>query len=96
MISPQELRIGNFIYKDHPIEFGEYEVITVQAEDESHFRINRNPDGYYPIPLTEDILLKCGAKKIDEKLYKFEHAFLVHEAASGKSSERCPLVPNLN
>lgn len=32
--------------------------------------------------LTEDILLKAGATKIGEKLYKFRHAFIIHETSS--------------
>ena len=46
-----DLRIGNWIY--FPMIKNNYQIIRLDFD-------NKNENNYSPIPLTEDILLKCG------------------------------------
>lgn len=85
----RELRIGNFIYKfgidyvgDNPIvDRYDREIIKV---DLSVLANIINYDGttnfYYtePIPLTEEILLKCGFRKLDKYTFVL-NGYFVHK-----------------
>jgi len=60
-LKASELRVGNWVKSF--IDFNEYEnhVVTPQTIEE----INKfEKHGYQPVPLTEDILLKCGFERI--------------------------------
>lgn len=69
-IDTRELRLGNCVYFKNTHDIG-----TVEILHGKHFDCRDKygafiPNGKYdPIPLTEDILLKCGAVKVVEKQY---------------------------
>ena len=86
MIKPQELRIGNYvIVKNYNSKYwnkiGTIEAFTRNAEYIS-LDINQNSAFYLkdiqPIPLTEEILLKCGFEKSND-LDKFYHLELLNK-----------------
>lgn len=59
MIKANELMVGNYIYNDN------YPCVVTSIDDENNIETEVNFQGfvdglYQPIPLTEDILLKCG------------------------------------
>lgn len=61
MIQTEELRLGNFVQSNKDIE----KVKSLQGDE-----INYNYEYCYSgIPLTEDILLKCGANPISVEYY---------------------------
>lgn len=60
MINPQELRIGNYIHGRKGICF---KVLPEDIETISKF-----PNNYNPIPLTEEWLLRFGAREYDKFL----------------------------
>ena len=67
MIKANELRLGNLVFKEgviHPIGFYDFE------NNGSNFII----DEYKPIPLTEEILLKCT-----ERNYRYGYDGLMFE-----------------
>jgi len=56
-----ELRIENIVYNRH----GEFQIITHNSfQAFRHPTMDGNPSGFKPVPLTEDILIKCGFTKI--------------------------------
>ena len=55
MIS-SELRVGNLVYHEPTID--DWEIITIKVGNIIQCEIN--PDGFEPIPLTEEWLLKFG------------------------------------
>lgn len=68
MIQPNEIRIGNWVigYDDKPFrwEIGHFKCLWDGTGGLDLDEIIRNP-----IPLTEDVLLKCGAKRLFENTY---------------------------
>jgi hypothetical protein len=62
MIQPNELRIGNLIFKNHNV-VDERETIYVSVQD--FYWIEKYPDSYEGMPLTEEWLLKFGFEKIN-------------------------------
>lgn len=69
MVDPRELRIGNYIYN---LSSGSSEFAQVIGIDvEGYLMLQNKEDEYnsfcdediHPIPLTEDILMKCGFKR---------------------------------
>lgn len=88
MIQPQEIRIGNLLYKfgidynnDFPsIDRNDIEIITVDFEVlENIENFNGTTDFMYfePIPLTEEILLKFRYKKIRDNEFLFDNHFII-------------------
>lgn len=70
MISPRDLRVGNFVHCTYPDEKWA-ELHTICRYDPHKFAVTENPGGYYlhvssidlePIPLTSEILENCGFK----------------------------------
>ncbi len=61
MIAANELRIGNIIYKLDDIEDTLKEYV-VSIEENSLYWINKFPEKFLAIQLTEEILLKCNGK----------------------------------
>lgn len=97
----KEFRLGNFIYKfgidyigDNPIvDRDNFEIIKVDIDVIKNIEdFNGTTDFYYtePIPLTEEILLKCGfyySDDDDEFLeYKVFKSFKFHADYSDKFS----------
>ena len=80
MIQPQELRIGNYVeYRiqdelDDRKEWWELSII-----DSSDLQILESgiDDDYRAIPLTEEILLKFGYKKIRDNEFLFDNHFII-------------------
>ena len=80
MIQPQELRIGNYVeYRiqdelDDRKEWWELSII-----DSSDLQILESgiDEDYRAIPLTEEILLKFGLKKIDDNLWQYKNGYLI-------------------
>lgn len=64
MVQANELRIGNFISSPR----GELEIVEIGVKNNDYYAtFNGIHEGYYlevcePIPLTQELLLKCGAK----------------------------------
>ena len=55
-----ELRIGNYVFYEAPINNGCVEVHSIKILTH-RIDINGRPQSYYkPIPLTEEIILKCS------------------------------------
>ena len=88
MIQPQELRIGNLLYKfgidynnDFPIiDRNDREIITVDLEVlENIENFNGTTDFMYfeEISLTEEILLKFRYKKIRDNEFLFDNHFII-------------------
>ena len=93
MIQPQELRIGNNVNTELGIAevIGIYEdvvdvkgVSVIDNSSENKISIStRSFDGcveyekIQPIPLTEEILLKFGLKKIDDNLWQYKNGYLI-------------------
>ena len=88
MIQPQELRIGNLLYKfgidynnDFPIiDRNDREIITVDLEVlENIENFNGTTDFMYfeEISLTEEILLKFRYKKIRDNEFLFDNNFII-------------------
>ena len=79
MIQPQELRIGNCLYyKVLPHAPESYKIIEVTSISKNGFISFINDDGkeetYYldnfeKIPITEEIILKCGFENYDNEKY---------------------------
>lgn len=78
MINPKELRLGNYVQdrggKTIRIDFMEhvqegYSTKFGQVVSDEFHPLTEWTDHAEPIPLTEDILLKCGAVKVVEKQY---------------------------
>lgn len=87
-IEAGELRIGNYIKSNNPIyrrdEFGKYLSVLAINEDSTTVTVieDGKPIGYTfgqlykyiePIPITEEILLKCGAIAYDWKFLDYQH-----------------------
>lgn len=78
MIQTKELRIGNNIEFDG-------EIITVIGISKNKITYNPskvlkyeiNAKHFDPIPLTEEILLKFGLKKIDDNLWQYKNGYLI-------------------
>lgn len=54
MVDGKQLRVGNVVYKRD-------EIVTLDISE--YIKLWRMPLKYCPVPLTEEILLKCGFKK---------------------------------
>ncbi|AZA91146.1 Uncharacterised protein [Chryseobacterium nakagawai] len=61
MIALQELRLGNKVLRNG---------IVVNVDNQTFWDIEKYPDQYEPIELTEDWLLKMGFEKLVHKYYK--------------------------
>jgi len=74
MIKPQELRIGNYIRNE------KYGIGVVFGTNNRYIRLHTDSvrlfydSELYPIPITEDILLKAGFEKANDN----EHYFIKH------------------
>lgn len=71
-IEAKELRIGNYVSEDYG---GIYEVININSEGFDYLDLRKPTfkalgrydfSGIKPIPLTEEILFKCGFKKKED------------------------------
>lgn len=66
----EELRIGNLVYNSH----GDIHAIGCNCFHRFRYpSMDGNPSGFKPIPLSEEILLKCGFELNKEKTL-FEHS----------------------
>lgn len=64
MIQANELRIGNAIYEDTvDLETGNQIMQLVTVEARTIVQCSMRVSGFHPIPLTPEILEKCGAIK---------------------------------
>ena len=73
MIQANELRIGNWVLAK-PL-FGnnkKVEHLRVASPNEI-FRCYNNPKDFHPIPLTPEILEKCGFSMLDKESFILEH-----------------------
>ena len=62
-----ELRLGNYVFYGAPINGGCVEVHSIKILTH-RIDINGRPQSYFePIPLTEEILFKCGFEKVKNK-----------------------------
>lgn len=88
MIQPQELRIGNLLYKfgidynnDFPIiDRNDREIITVDLEVLENIENFNGTTGFMyfeEISLTEEILLKFRYKKIRDNEFLFDNHFII-------------------
>lgn len=84
MIEAKELRIGNWILPEHNLD-GEYHKVTII---ESYAINSYTEDWYRGIPLTHEILEKCGFKEDDnvasafndiKKYYSINGSFFMRE-----------------
>lgn len=78
MIKSNELRIGNYVYYQHPTT----DLLVHKIEWLDFKEINEFPDIYNqyhkPIPITEELLLKKGFDKSND-LDKFYHLEILNE-----------------
>jgi len=63
-----ELRIGNYVYHEPTID--DWEII--QANPGTMIQCEINPDGFDPIPLTEEWLLKFGFEPLGSSRFDFK------------------------
>ena len=70
MIQPQEIRIGNYIDYNGEIMKLDGSLLCCYIQNELEFPLN-------PIPLTEEILLKFGYKKIRDNEFLFDNHFII-------------------
>lgn len=68
MIQASELRIGNIIKY-----YGRY----TRVEPNNITELSKGAGDYKPIPLTEEILLKCGFEKINKHKELDSHGYLM-------------------
>lgn len=62
-----ELRIGNLVYNSH----GDIHAIGCNCFHRFRYpSMDGNPSGFKPIPLTEEILLKCGFERTEYNDYR--------------------------
>lgn len=62
-IQAKELRIGNYVNINNHLGVRQ---VTIEAKDIYHIATNKLASSYFePIPLTEEWLVKAGAKKAD-------------------------------
>lgn len=76
MIQPQELRIGNYLHDREcnlckVTQLGEDSIYAPAIGEYTTKLPNK------PIPLTEEILLKFGLKKIDDNLWQYKNGYLI-------------------
>jgi len=78
MIQSNELRIGNYVNLNDGLEHDkirqisgiEHKIVYTRIKGCRFAQVHQSFDRIYPIPLTEEILLKCGFKiRKDGKLY---------------------------
>lgn len=81
MLKANELRIGNWLNVLHP-HTKEWKYERVKSETilnfEKHSDHNLIKENFKPIPLTEDILLKCGFSVITENSAGKRYAYVVN------------------
>lgn len=71
MIQANELRIGNLVYADTGLLSTEiHELLTEDMIDLFNGKLN---DLIKPVPLTEQILLKCGFEKLNKRWLLMEY-----------------------
>lgn len=71
-LTAEELRIGNLVYNSH----GGIHAIGCNCFHRFRYpSMDGNPSGFKPIPLTEEILLKCGFEKDDTGLDMFDQDY---------------------
>lgn len=71
MIQPNELRIGNWVkivYDDFYHKIKSIDDFCVKVECDTFYSIIR-PTEVQPIPLTDELLKKCGFREIVEKVF---------------------------
>ena len=69
MIAPQELRLGNKILSNG---------IVVTVDNQTFWDIEKYPDQYEPIELTEDWLLKFGFKPAEFHDFLYKNIFIIN------------------
>lgn len=87
MIKANELRIGNYIYNPvQKINF-KVDIVTIQniINDNRNFTTKRESLYYRPIPLTEELLLKCGFNK-EGKEYRRGSFFFFYQSVEENGS----------
>lgn len=79
-----ELRIGNLHYYhivDKVDEREEWDEISkIDIGDLYHLNLNPDDKNYNPIPLTPELLEKCGLKKYDGYGYKVAQGYIIKHA----------------
>ena len=65
-MTSNELRIGNMVYKSLKSGQGRTVINPIGCQDIVRIFEDIGSFNYAPIPLTEDILLKCGFVKVDD------------------------------
>lgn len=70
MISANELRIGNWVYSYNPKTMNHLHLLKVKARNIHHLEENPKSETYQPIPLTAEILKKCGFNENKNWFYK--------------------------
>ena len=86
MIKANELRIGNWYN-----QFGNYEQVSVETL-KTLSQSGENQLFCKPIPLTEEILLKCGFRCID----KLNKHYSINDPNGYKDSHTISIIPTLN
>ena len=93
-MNANELRIGNLIYKPIPKKDMPIEIVEILSINDSFDYLDvKNKDGYItescelnkfiPIPLTEEILLKCGFEYQDDLGIFFKGLFEIQKLRLG-------------
>ncbi len=97
-IQPNELRLGNWVnLKKKDGNFMETFVFFINRDTASVDSDKGNPYYYsdlYTIPLTVDILSKCGFEKVDNCSFGDDKGWLIDHAGAEFSfgKGKCPLV----
>tara|TARA_R110000868_G_C10354575_1_gene716653 strand:+ start:15 stop:380 length:366 start_codon:yes stop_codon:yes gene_type:complete len=72
MIDVKDLRVGNWVSTGSDDVLDDYDSLYFQIEPKHYDCLTKGMFDYVPIPLTEDILAKCGFEKrtsLDETHY---------------------------
>jgi hypothetical protein len=94
-----ELRVGNYIYWDIEQKIGvPHEVIMISKRENINtvpISLGALPKDYTPIPLTEEILLKCGFEKVGEWVGISFNPRMSIRFYNGNSAE-CDITQDIN
>lgn len=80
MIEPKDLRIGNYVeyrIQDELDDRKEWWELSIIDSTDLQILENGIDDDYRSIPLTEEILLKFGYKKIRDNEFLFDNHFII-------------------
>lgn len=96
MVKSNELRIGNYLH--NPVQNINFKIdarVIISIESEEKRSEIYDKYSYKPIPLTEEMLLRCGAKFNGSDII-INNTLVIEEAMAGEYFYTCGLGVKLN